>query len=103
MSLKFLIILCRTYLLLHRKLLIFFSKTEPYLRNTKKMLKSLIIFTAKKRTPNFLIPVYSVVDPDSLNPDTDPDPAFQVNSDPVPNPNSALKTRTSSTSKHEIY
>jgi hypothetical protein len=26
------------------------------------------------------------VDPDSLNPDTDPDPAFQVNSvaDPVP-------------------
>ncbi len=37
---------------------------------------------------NFLIlfHISSVVDPDSLNPDTDPDPAFQVNLDPDTDP-----------------
>jgi hypothetical protein len=32
--------------------------------------------------------LFSTVDPDSLNPDTDtdPDPSFQVNQDPVPDP-----------------
>ncbi len=38
--------------------------------------------------PTYPVPITSVVDPDSLNPDleTYPDPAFQVNLDPVPYP-----------------
>ncbi len=34
--------------------------------------------------PNFFITFPSVVDPDSLNPD--PDPSFQLDTDPVPDP-----------------
>ena len=30
------------------------------------------------------------MDPDSLNPDPVPDPAFKVNPDPVPDPDSGL-------------
>jgi hypothetical protein len=35
-------------------------------------------------TPHEPYALVRAVDPDSLNPDTDPDPAFQVNPDPDP-------------------
>jgi hypothetical protein len=45
-----------------------------------------VLFTVYGTVPVPLVPIRRAVDPDSLNPDTDPDPdpAFQVNPDPEP-------------------